>query len=197
MRKHLAVIFTFFFLLTVFSIAKSDETSDSGSVEIRTVLSQIQQALANVQTTLAESNLPPLSEVTLDLQTVVKVKGSGSASLWIVTVGGSLEKDKIQQIVLSLVPPKPGNPKNVAAETLTHALEQAIVSAAQGVKDANKGGVPLRPSKLSVTLQFTVEGNANGDIGTKITPITADFKGDLTKTAIQKLTVNFAFPDKK
>ncbi|SAK66086.1 trypco2 family protein [Caballeronia ptereochthonis] len=195
MNESLRVMVAAFLLVVgVHANAKRPAVPEGPPAEIESVLNQVQQALANVQSTLAESNLPPLSEVKLDLQTVVKVKVGGGVTLWVISVGGHWEQDKAQQVVLTLKPPSPGAERNVASASLTQTLEETIVSAAKGVKDAEKSRVPLKPSALDLTLQFTVETNVNADVGPKITPITADFSGDVTKTAIQKLTVSFAYP---
>ena len=161
---------------------------------IESVVGQVKQAIAQVQSTLAGSGLPPLKQVKLSLQTVATKKGGVTLKLWVINIGGTIEKDKTQQIDIVLTPPPPGAAAPVGAVSLTEELQQAIVNAAQGVKNAGSGAIPLKFSSLDVQLGFTVKGDVNGGAAVTILPITLDFTGDLSKTAIQTLTVSFAAP---
>jgi hypothetical protein len=159
---------------------------------IDAVVGQVKQALADVQTTLANSKLPPLKEVKLSLQTTATKKGGLTLKLWVINIGTTYEKDKTQQINITLVPPAPGAPRAVSTASITQELENAIVTTAEGVKNAGTGPVPLKVSNLDIQIGFTVKGDVNGGAAITILPITADFSGDLSKTAIQTLTVSFA-----
>jgi hypothetical protein len=161
---------------------------------IDAVIGQVKQALADVQTTLANSNLPPLKQVKLSLQTTATKKGGFVLKLWVINIGTTYEKDKTQQIDIVLTPPAAGNPKRVGTESITQELEDAIVTTAEGVKNASTGPVPLKVSTLNIQIGFTVKGDVNGGAAITILPITADFSGDLSKTAIQTLTVSFEEP---
>ncbi len=171
----------------------SPDTPPNAQVaSIDAVIGQVKQALAGVQTTLSNNNLPPLKQVKLSLQTVATKKVGGSLKLWVISIGSSYEKDKTQQIDLVLTPPKPGNSTPVGTATLTQELQDAIVNAAMGVKNAGSGSVPLNLSSLDVQLSFAVKGDVNGGANVTILPITLDFSGDLAHTAVQTLTVSFA-----
>jgi hypothetical protein len=161
---------------------------------IESVIGQVKQAIAEVQTTLAGSGLPPLKQVKLSLQTVATKKGGVTLKLWVINFGGTIEKDKTQQIDIVLTPPPAGTAAPVGAVSLTEELQEAIVNAAKGVQDAGKGAVPLRFTSLDVQLGFTVKGDLSGGAAITIVPITLDFTGDLSKTAVQTLTVSFATP---
>jgi|GEM_PF-1790388 hypothetical protein len=161
---------------------------------IDAVVLQVKQALADVQTTLANSKLPPLKQVKLSLQTTATKKGGFVLKLWVINIGTTYEKDKTQQIDIVLVPPAPGAPRVVSSASITQELEDAIVTTAEGVKNASTGPVPLKVSNLDIQIGFTVKGDVNGGAAITILPITADFSGDLSKTAIQTLTVSFAEP---
>jgi Trypsin-co-occurring domain 2 len=175
--------------------AQTDGNASSGQVSaIDAVVGQVKQALADIQTNLATQGLPPLKQVKLSLQTTATKKGGISVKLWVINFGATYEKDKTQQVDILLVPPTPGAPKQVGAASLTQELEDAIISAAQGVKNAGAGAIPLKFSSLDVQLGFTVKGDINGGANIVIVPITADFTGDLSKTAVQTLTVSFAAP---
>jgi hypothetical protein len=160
-------------------------------VALGDVISQVKTALADVQTELASGALPVLKSVKLTLQTVATTKGGAKIKLWVISFGHTWERDKSQEVDIELTPPKPGNAKTISSESLTQELEDAIISAAQGVKDASSGPIPLKLTGLSVQLSFTVKGDTSAGATVEIMPITADFSGDLSKTAVQKLTVTF------
>lgn len=160
---------------------------------IDAVVGQVEQALADVQRSLANSDLPPLKQVKLSLQTVATKKGGVTLKLWVINIGGTWEKDKTQQIDIVLIPPPPAPiTKGQVAPSLSQELQEAIVSAAIGVRNAGSGPVPLKFSTLDIQIGFTVKGDVNGGANVAIVPITLDFTGDLSKTAVQTLTVSFA-----
>jgi len=169
-------------------------TSEQSS-SIEEVINQVKQALADVQTKLSEKDLPALKQVKLSLQTTVSKKGGLTLKFWIINIGGTYEKDRAQQIDIVLTPPSAGNARLVGTESFTQNLEDAIISAVEGVNKASTTGTfPLNFSSLDVQLKFTVKSDASGGVGNKITiiPITADFSGDLSKTSVQTLTISFA-----
>lgn len=173
----------------------------NASVTIQDVVSQVKDALSNVQTKLADKQLPPLKSVKLTLQTIATKKAGATISFWVLTIGGSLQKDATQQLVIELIPPKAGNPTNVSSESFTQALEDSIINAAMGVQNAAKGPVPLELNSLAVTLGFTV--TAEGTAGAKLTlaPINLDVSGTINKKVTHTLEVTYgtsvSTPDKK
>lgn len=179
---------------TAQAVGAAAPVTDAQVSSIDAVVGQVKQALAAVQTSLANGGLPPLKQVKLSLQTVTTKKGGVTLKLWVINIGGTWEKDKTQQIDIVLTPPKPGGPANVDTASLSQELQDAIVNAAQGVKKAGTGPIPLAFSSLDVQLGFTVKGDVNGGAAIAIVPITVDFSGDLSKTAVQTLTVSFAAP---
>jgi len=178
----------------VATAATSPTSAQVSSIEA--VVGQVKQALASVQTTLATSGLPPLKQVKISLQTTAAKKGGVTLKLWVINIGGTYEKDKTQQVDIVLTPPVPGAARPVGAVSIAQELQDAIVSAAQGVANAGAGPIPLKFSSLDIQLGFTVKGDVNGGAAIAILPITADFTGDLSKTAVQTLTVSFAAPAK-
>ena len=170
--------------------------SAAPNAEISDVLVQVKQALADVQTQLANGDLPPLKSVKLSLKTSLERKAQGSLKLLVITVGGSWDKSKVQQVELTLVPPKPGNGQNISTESLTQALEQAIVSAAQGVKAASGSPIPLNLDSLTVTLEFTVKWDGSAGAKPEIGPVEVGASIDVSRIAVHTLTVTFEVPKK-
>jgi hypothetical protein len=166
-----------------------ESSNPNQTVTIQAVVAQVKEALSNVQTKLAQNQLPPLKSVTLTLQTVATGKVGAKISFWVITIGGSLQKEASQEVVLELVPPKAGNPSNISSESFTKALEDSILDTAQGVQGAGEGTLPLQLNNLSVTLGFTV--TAEGTAGAKLTlaPVTLDISGQKDKKVVHKLAV--------
>ena len=162
------------------------------AVAIEDVISQVQSALANAQTSLADKRFPPLKQVKLSLQTVATKKDGVTLKLWVLSFGSTVEKTSTQQMDLTLVPPPAGLPKKVAAVSLTEDLESAIISAAEGVQKARTGTPPLELSTLDVQIGFTVKGDVNGGPNVTLAPITLGLTGDVASSNVQVITVSFA-----
>src|SRR4051812_16192167 len=75
--------------------------------QIDQVLAQIQAALVRVQTEAASANLPALASVSLELKTELGRTAKGELNLYVVTVGGTVENESTQRVILTLSPPKP------------------------------------------------------------------------------------------
>jgi hypothetical protein len=170
--------------------------SGAQAVTIETLIDEVKQALGDVQNDLATADLPSLKKVSLTLQTVATKQAGASLKLWVITLGGSVEKDSTQQIDIVLTPPKAGGSRNVSAESVAQQLKAAIVSVAEGVKKAGQKPNPLVLSTLDVQISFTVKANAKGDAIVEILPLGPDISGSLSKSATQTLKVSFdAKPD--
>jgi len=162
------------------------------AVAIEDVISQVQKALANVQTVLANNHFPPLKQVKLSLQTVATKKDGITLKLWVISFGSTVEKTGTQQMDLVLVPPPPGLPEKTASSSLTDDLQNAILSAADGIQNAKKGPVPLVVGSLDVQIGFTVKGDVNGGPNITLAPVTLGLTGDVSTSAVQTITVTFA-----
>ena len=178
--------------LVVVGQDKNSSQNSNNTVTIQAVVSQVKEALSNVQTKLTAKQLPPLKSVKLTLQTVATSKAGGKISFWVITIGGSVQKEASQEVVLELVPPKPGKPVNSSAETFTNALEDSILEAAQGVQGADQGSLPLELQNLTVTLGFTV--TAEGAAGAKLTltPVTLGISGQKDRKVVHRLEVAYS-----
>lgn len=175
------------------STSEQVASSEQGA-SIDAVVVQVKQALADVQTTLANSDLPALKQVKISLQTVAVKKAGFSLKLWVISIGDTVEKNKTQQIDIVLTPPSAGAARPVRTRSLTQDLEDAIVSVAAGVKNARSGPIPLNVQSVDIQIGFTVKNDLNGGVAFTITPVTVDFSGDISQTAVHTLIVSFAPP---
>jgi len=161
------------------------------AVAIQTVLTSVRDALIGVQKALRRDDYPPLTAVTLTLQTAAAKQAGGEIKLWVVALGGKAEKSELQEITIQLTPPSPNSPRNVAEESLTSALESAIVSAVEGAQNAGSPGLPLAFTGLQVSISFVVKSNAGGGAKIEILPISADLSGETSASSTQNIKVVF------
>ena len=161
------------------------------AVAIQTVLTSVRDALIGVQKALLRDDYPPLTAVTLTLQTAAAKQAGGEIKLWVVALGGKAEKSELQEITIQLTPPSPNSPRNVAEESLTSALESAIVSAVEGAQNAGSPGLPLAFTGLQVSISFVVKSNAGGGAKIEILPISADLSGETSVSSTQNIKVVF------
>lgn len=171
---------------------------DSGQgVLIDQLLTEIQTALANVQKDLKFENMPPLKSVTLDLVVEAKREVGPKVNLYVITFGKKWERDRSQEIEVTLTPPSPNLPLKAAqGPSVSEELVSAIEDAAKGVQKARDNkDVPLDASGLKVVLSFVVKGDTSGGVKFQIVPITVDLTGDLAHSATQKITVLFQNPE--
>jgi hypothetical protein len=172
-------------------------TPDNSIVAIQAVLDQIQDALTRTQKELKGKQLPPLASVDLTLKTVLEKDAGGTFKLWIISFGVKREKDQTQSVTIHLTPPSPDNPTKVGAADLSSALENAIVSAAEGAQQSGTSEYPLLFSGLTVEMEFTVKTTGNGKVSIPIiTPITVDISGQVAKNATQTIKIVFQDPKK-
>jgi len=164
---------------------------DGQAVAIQTVLTAVRDALIGVQKRVPRENYPPLTAVTLTLQTEVIKEGGGQIRLLVVTLGGKAEKEDTQEIVIQLTPPSPYSPRNAAAESVTSGLENAIMSAVDGAQSAGSQELPLAFTGLQVTISFIVKSSGGGGGKIEILPISADLSGEVSKRSIQRIKVVF------
>jgi hypothetical protein len=91
-------------------------------------------------------------------------------------------------MVLTLKPVKAAGP---SAQTLADGLEDAIVDAAEGVKDAVTGTPPLALQTFRASVSFVVIEDASGGADFTIEPVTIELKGNLKNKAIHKIDLTF------
>jgi len=111
----------------------------------------------------------------------------------IFSFGRTWEKERSHELVLKLNPPPSATGRTLMVErTLAQDLEDAIVEAARGVRDAETGNPPLRLNTFSATISFVVtEDGSAGFEEFKILPVTLELKGELKKKAVHTIALEF------
>jgi hypothetical protein len=157
------------------------------------VLTEVQRGLSEAQQMLLAARIPPLDTVVLNLQTEYNVQGGPRFKLLIFSFGKTWERQRSNELVITLKPPKPSPDVN-ATETanLSRQLVAAIVAAAQGVRDAETGTPPLQLATLKAEFGFVVKESTSVGGKFEIVPVSADAKVDWSKKAVHTITVTFA-----
>ena len=190
---HRLVMFSLLSLLVLpaTATAADDRGLDPKAAAIQSVLTEVRDSLLRVQKTLKAKKYPPLSAITLTLQTVAVKEVGGQVKLWIFSAGSKVSKEASQEVVIQLTPPSADNPSKVSSGSFTDALESAIMSAVDGAQTAGDATLPLKFSGLDVTIGFTVKGNIQAGAKLELLPITVDLSGSVANTAVQTLKVSF------
>lgn len=171
--------------------AKRASEAANPASEIDQIIGEIQVGLLRAQNEAAARNLPALKSVTLELETEFAYSAGGELNLYVVSVGGNIEKDKIQRLSMTLTPPAPYSEEPIAQGEISENLSSAILAAAQGVANTRKRKPPLALTKLEAEIRFVVKATGKAGVKLEILPITADIKGDISKNAVQAITVSF------
>ena len=163
-------------------------SEEEKSVVIARVLSEVQRAVQNAQVRTAGADFPQLEGVTITLRTVIVKAGGGKIKFLVFSFGKTWEQERSQEMVLSL---KPASAPAASVRTLAGDLENAIVEAAEGIKDALTGSPPLSLSTFKLTVSFVVTEDGSGGADFKIEPVTFELKGDLKTQAVHRLDLSF------
>ena len=135
---------------------------------------QQQAGLVSQLRTCSENSLatPPLDSVVLHLLTEYNVSGGPKFKVLIFSFGKTWERQRSNELVITLKPPKPSTDAQVAATpSLAGQLVAAIVAAAQGVRDAETGTPPLQLATLKAEFGFVVKESSTAGVKFEIVPV--------------------------
>ncbi len=184
--------------LTVLTLAPPSSSlaqSPPDAITVQEVLNEIQRGLSGAQQELVAGKIPPLDSVVLNLLTEYNAKGGPKFRILIFSFGKTWEKQRSNQLVLTLKPPKPEVEQPLGGTAgISTQLVAAIVAAAQGVKEAESGKPPLLLDSLKAEFSFVVKEVTSGGVKFEIVPVSAELSGDLSKKAVHTVTVTFAKP---
>lgn len=166
------------------------------SVPIDQILSAIQTALTDTQVILYSKKIPPLKNVSLELQTTFSESGNSGLSLYVISASGKLSSENTKKVVLSLAPPPPEQISPAASpKVISQFLRDSLVQTAQGVQAAAFRKPPLVIKDLKAEIEFVVEKEGSADVGWKfvIVPIEVKAAGTLSTGSVQRITVDFGY----
>jgi len=184
-----------------FALGQQSSPVKPNGVAIENVLNEIQKGLVQAQSRIADlhvPDVPALDSVTLTLQTQYDAKGGPKFKLFVISFGATWERQRSNQLEVTLKPPKPHATVQMGkTQGLSDQLVEAIVSVADGVKNAPKRQPPLMLDALKAEFQFVIETNFKGGATFNILPVSAEVGGELSKKAVHKISVVFSIPKSK
>ncbi len=185
------IVWLFALLLIAPASAAQTVSNDGGALSLSDLVREVKVALLQVGEAAERQNLPKLESAVLETKTSMKVEGDGKISLWVIELGGGQNAEYASTVTLTLKPPPPGSPSNIAAVHLADALREAIISGARAIKTAGQGNPPLIASKLEASVHFAVERDAAGKLAIKFPPFEVSGGGGVKSGAIQTITVTY------
>jgi len=158
------------------------------------VLIEVQGALQKAQDVLAASSLPPLQSVQLTLHTQAERDATGKVRVLLMSLGGGPGASASQELVLTLIPPKPrAEPRTalVPPPTAADSIVGFIQAAAEAVKAAESGKPPLEAKTLTLDLAFTVTQSASGGLQFEVGFVSANVGGEVRSASEQRIKITF------
>jgi hypothetical protein len=188
-------------LLTLGLIAIAGFAQESappkGAVRLDLVMEQVKKALAEYQDNLGKGAdaLPPLSSAAFDFKATTTTKVGLTVNLLIFTLGGSHEKDVINDVTYTFSVPKPKKAQTELESSapppeLKDDLAKTIQSAAMAVKTSGKLG-NLSFTKLTIDVQYGVKWDGSAGVNAPISLVTIGLNGEKSKNTVQSVKLTF------
>jgi hypothetical protein len=130
--------------------------ANDGPLSLSDLVREVKVALLQVNEAAESQNLPKLDTAVLEAKTSMKYGVDGKINLWVVEAGGGKSNEYASTVTLTLKPPPPGSPSNIASISLAPALKEAILSGARAIYEAGQGNPKLLADKLEASVHFTV-----------------------------------------
>jgi len=165
----------------------------AGGPSLDSVLIEVQGALQKAQDVLAASSLPPLQSVQLTLHTQAERDATGKLRVFLASFGGGPVASASQEVVLTLIPPRPGTePRTVSrAPTAADSIVGLIQAAAEAVRAAENGKPPLEARTLTLDLAFTVTQSVGAGLQFDVGVVSANVGGDMKNSSEQRIKITF------
>jgi hypothetical protein len=204
MTKWLVAL-VFSFLVPLVSSAQTVEQSATPTLPVVStdqaspldlIIPKVKEALDLYQHNLGNGPdaLPPLSSAEFDFKTTTAKTVGVTVNLFIFKLGGSHEKDDVNETTFTYSIPPPTPPAQVQSSkkppTLPEQLAYTIQAAALAVKQSKKLG-PLSFSKFVVTIQFGVKWEGSAGVNVPISFVTVGLSGDISKNTVQSVKLTF------
>jgi hypothetical protein len=137
--------------------------------------------------------LPALSSVVFDFKTTTGTVGGLSFSIFIVKIGGSIEKDSGNEVSFTYSLPTPAPTRGLHKknpEQLSDALANEILAAAKTAQ-TSQSFLNLPLSKVAITIQYGIKIDGNASLNLPVTLVTLGPNADRNKVSTQSIAVTF------
>lgn len=161
-------------------------------VLVEDLIGQVQEALRFVQDRAAADQLPKLASVRLRLSTQFASSAEGRLNLYVISVGGGIQRANAQTLTLTLEPPEPRlGVEPTLARGLSEGLAAGILAASRAAGRARNQKPELGLAELSASIRFVVKREAAGGANFQILPVTAELGAEVSETETHEITVVF------
>lgn len=185
---------------------RTRKPSSTDNVRLSEVLDPLRESIAKSEIQGCIGSLK-LTNVKVALNTTTSKSGKAGINIWVVTIGGKVEKQRVstQEFELSAINIPPcqeqfslsalENPIDVAAQVkdeLAKTIDFAKIQILPLLKESTGGtGVGFSPKKISIAVKFAVE--LTGIVGAKfqLLPIGVDVSGEISKERVHTVTLTF------
>jgi hypothetical protein len=137
--------------------------------------------------------LPKLTSATFDFKTTTGTVGGLSFSIFILKIGGTLEKDDLSDVTFtySLPPQTQGKAlRSAHPQQLSDALANQVLAAAKAAQTSHAVlGLPL--SKIAITIQYGIQIGGNVSLNLPVSLITLGPSASKNKDSTQAVTLTF------
>jgi hypothetical protein len=136
--------------------------------------------------------LPALSSAVFDFKTTTGTVGGLSLNLFIVKIGGSVEKDTVNDLTFTYSIPAPVVARGVKKppQGLSDALANDILAAARAAKPSLTV-LGLTLSKVTINVQYGIKIDGNVSLNVPVALVTIGPNADRNKNSTQSATLTF------
>ncbi len=168
------------------------------TADLPSVIASVQAAMQCYQDHRGNGSnaLPKLNSVSIDFKTTTGTVGGLSFSIFIIKIGGSVEKDTVSDLTLTYTAPAPSAPprnvnfKATPPQQLSDALANQIFAAAKAAQLSHSVlGLPL--NKISITVQFGIKIDGNASLSIPVELVTLGPNADRNRATTQSVTLTF------
>ncbi|CAG2534728.1 hypothetical protein MAR621_00551 [Maribacter dokdonensis] len=155
------------------------------------VIREVNKSINNSKAIIEDSNLPNLTNVEITLETTQKGTNDGSIKILIFTFGKKKEKKATKKMSF-IFEPKAEELQGFTG-SLSEALSDAIVQAAEALKSMNDSGNVLKPKSTSIELGFYITNSKTTGLSWDVTPLSASITGkyDRSRTGFHSVKLFF------
>lgn len=175
---------------------------EGGDIGLSDMVETVKKALVNLSFQLGRGGAFTLNDVRYDFvsaQLTVhltnKVEGGGEFGFSVVTLEAGAETEATQTVVVTLMPPKPGDKIKQSSEATARLLADLLRDAVAELEASLGGEPPLAAGDVTVSSKFAVEKAAGGGFKFTFFGIGADTTAKLTNANAQEIALTFAPTD--
>jgi hypothetical protein len=165
-----------------------------GTADLPSVIASVKAAIDCYQNNRGSGAdaLPALTSAAFDFKTTTGTVGGLTLNLFIVKIGGSVEKDTLKDMTFTYSVPTPPPTRGLKRkpQALSDAIANDILAAAAVAKSGvTVSNMPL--GKITITEQFGIKIDGNVSLNIPVSIVTLGPNADRNQTSTQSVTLTF------